>query len=281
MLTTSLRFATPTIDNYVADVEPSRQIGTASDALRIISRHDHRGAAMSRRLSIASVLLLLTVPFEAVADEAGLPAGATVLHLAERAERILPRDEVVAVLRVEMTGKTPPEVQAEVNRRMAAALEEAKKLATIRIETPSMSVYAIRDPKNGTMWTASESLQLRSKDFAAALALVGKLEDQGLAVSSLSFSISSDALTGVQDALTAEALQRLRTRAAAVAADLALAVDHIRTVTVGDAAAPGPQPRIMMAARAEAGASPPPAAEPGEAPVSVVVNAEVVLAPKH
>jgi predicted secreted protein len=234
---------------------------------------------MSHRL--ACVLLILAVPTAAAAaDDSAPPAGATVLHLTERAERVLPRDEVVAVLRVETTGKTPREVQAEVNGRMATALDEAKKSSGVGADTPSMNVYETRDAKKGTVWTASQSLRLQSKDFGSALALVGKLEEQGLAVSSLTFDVSPEALAGVQDALTAEALRRIRGRAEAVASDLGLAVDHMKSVVVGNAAAPGPQPRAMMADVASA-VMPPPAAEPGEAPVSVSVNAEIVLAPKH
>ena len=234
---------------------------------------------MNRRLSVASILMILAAPIQAAADDSALPAGATILHLTERADRMLPRDEIVAVLRVETTGKAPREVQGEVNRRMAAALAEAKKAAAVKIETPSMNAYETRDPKKGTVWTASQSLRLQSKDFGATLSLVGTLEDQGLAVASLTFEVSPEALAGVQDGLTAEALKQVRARAEAIATDLGLAVDHVKTVIVGNAAAPGPQPRAMMAGAPAA--MPPPAAEPGEAPASIVVDAEIVLVPKH
>jgi len=238
---------------------------------------------MLHRIALPFAALLSLVPLAAsAADESQPPAGTTILHLSERAERQVPRDELVLLLRVEATAKTAHDAQAEINRRMPAALDEAKKVASVKAETPAMNVFEVREPNKQPVWKATEALQLRSKDFTAALALLGRLEEQGLLVSALNFEVSRDALKGIEDALTAEALKRLQIRAGAIAGDMGLSVDHVRSVQIGDAGMPGPRPLVyggMAAARAPA--SPPPAAEAGEAPVSVTVNAEVWLVPKH
>ncbi|HEX6840099.1 MAG TPA: SIMPL domain-containing protein [Stellaceae bacterium] len=238
---------------------------------------------MSHRISLALAALLSLVPLAAgAADESQPPAAATILHLSERAERQVPRDELVLLLRVEATAKTARDAQDEINRRMPAALDEAKKVASVKAETPAMNVFEVREPNKQPVWKATEALQLRSKDFTAALALLGRLEEQGLLVSALNFEVSRDALKSIEDALTAEALKRLQIRAAAIAGDMGLSVDHVRSVQIGDAGVPGPRPLVyggMAAARAPS--SPPPAAEAGEAPVSVTVNAEIWLMPKR
>jgi predicted secreted protein len=232
------------------------------------------------RLSTASALLLLIAPIAAAAaDDPARPTGATVLHLSEHADRVLPRDEIVALLSVDAKGKTPLEVETEVDRRMAAALDEAKKSPAIQFDTPALDVspdrgatYSESSSRGAVSWTAMESLELRSTEFAPILALVGKLEEQQLAFTSLSFTVSRQVLAGVQDPLTAEALQRLRARAEAVAADLGMAVDHIEDLVIGDAAA------------ATGGSYAPeavPAAKAGQAAVRVVVSAQVVLHPKR
>lgn len=237
---------------------------------------------MSHRIALAFATLLSALPAAVcAADEPQPPAAATIVHLSERAERQVPRDELVLLLRVEATAKTARDAQAEINRRMPAALDEAKKVAAVKAETPAMNVYEVREPKKPPSWQATETLQLRSKDFAAALALLGKLEEQGLLVSSLSFEVSRDALKGIDDALTAEALKRLRARAEAIAADMGLVVDHVRTVSVGDAGEPGPRPYERYAIARNRTPMQTPAAEAGEAAVSVAVNAEVWLMPKR
>jgi predicted secreted protein len=239
------------------------------------------------RLSIASALLLSIAPIAAAAtDKPARPPGATLLHLSEHADRVLPQDEIVALLRIEATGKTPLEVETEVNRRTAAALDEARKSPAIQFDIPAMNVRANRDSKfssgsgsSAGSWTATQSIQLRSKEFTPALALVGKLEEQQLAVASLTFTFSRETLAAVQDPLTAEALHRLSTRAEAVAADLGMAVDHVEDLVVGDAAATGSRPSILVAGSYATEATP--AVEAGRAPVTVIVTAEVVLRPKH
>ncbi len=58
-----------------------------------------------------------------------------------------------------------------------------------------------------------------------------------------------------------------------------MTVQQIRDVTIGNAEG-GARPPMPVMMRAVAGAAPPPAAEPGDAEVSVSVQAEVWLAPK-
>ena len=59
-----------------------------------------------------------------------------------------------------------------------------------------------------------------------------------------------------------------------------MTVQQIRDVTVGNAEGGARPPMPVFAMRAAAAAAPPPVAEPGDAEVSVTVQAEVWLAPK-
>jgi predicted secreted protein len=241
------------------------------------------------RLSTASALLLLIAPIAAAAaDDPARPTGAAILHLSEHADRIVPQDEIVALLHVDATAKAPLEAEAEVNRRMAAALEEAKKSPSIRFGAPATNLGANRGSSyvessassgSAASWTATQSIELRSKELAPMLTLMGKLEEQKLAITSLAFTVSHEALAAVQDPLTAEALKRLRARAEAVSAELGMAVDHLEGLVVGDAAPAGtPQPILFGGPYASETT---PAPDAGQAPVSVVVTAEVVLRPKR
>jgi predicted secreted protein len=240
------------------------------------------------RLSIVTAFLPLMAPIAAAAaDKPARPPGATILRLSEHADRVLPQDEIVALLRVGATGKTPLEVEAEVNHRMAAALAEAKKSPAMRFGAQATNVGANRggssygygsgSSSSAVSWTATQSIELRSRDFAPMLALLGKLEEQRLALTSLAFAVSREALAAVQDPLAGEALQRLRARADAVAAELGMTVDHIEDLVVGDAAATGsPHPTLVAYAPGTTLA-----ADAGQAPMSVVVSAQLVLRPKR
>ena len=213
---------------------------------------------------------------------------ATVLHLTERGERMVKRDRLAAELRVEARDGDPARLQAEINRRMAAALERAKAIAAVTATTGGYHVYqqppgtAAADgaSANPPRWQGMQSLLLQSRDAATLLTLIGTLQQQGLLLSSLAYELTPEAARAVEDELTKEALARLRQRAERVADDLGMAVERIRDLQIGNADGTQPLPRAFLAARSP-NAAPAPVAEPGDATVSVSVSGEVLLAPRR
>ncbi len=189
------------------------------------------------------------------------------------------RDRLTASLRVEANDADPARLQAEINRRMAAALDRAKAVAAVSVATGSYSVYE-EQAKAGTAarWHGQQSLSLSAHDAAPLLALAGALQQEGLALSSLGYVLTPEAARSVEDELTNEALSRLRDRAARIAGALGMEVERLRDVQVGNADGTAPMPLIRAGAMA---AAPTPVAEPGDAVVSVSVSAEVLLAPRR
>ncbi len=198
----------------------------------------------------------------------------TVLHLSQTAERSVIRDLLRIELRVEETGADARSVQAAINRRMAAALDRARQVQGVRVETGSYNVGEER-PQNGpTRWRGSQSVILTGKDADSMLKLAGALQSDGLSTSSLTYDISPETVRGAEEDLTAEALAALDHRAASIADRMHLAVVRFRDVRVGNAETGGrPAPRLAAMAMAA------PVAEPGEAMVRVTIEAELLLAP--
>src|SRR5688572_20400399 len=89
----------------------------------------------------------------------------TKLRLVETAQRTVRQDRLRAMLRAEVTGPDARRVQAEINRRMAAALERAKTNGSMRVETGSYSLYEERQPNAGTTWRGQQSLALIGTEF--------------------------------------------------------------------------------------------------------------------
>lgn len=243
------------------------------------------GAKTVRRLAVAFGALLPLAPAWAE-DQALAPARAgngTVVHLVERSERMVKRDRLVAELRVEADDPDPARLQAEINRRMAAALEVAKAVAGISLTTGSYGVYQqpVSPPTDRAQlrWHGAQSLQLRSTDAGALLALIGMLQQKGLVLSSLAYELTPEAARAMEDELTKEALARLRQRAGRIADDLGMSIDRLRNLDVGNA--DGTQPIARPFAVRAAGAAPAPVAEPGDVTVSLSVSADVLLAPRR
>src|ERR1700761_7222281 len=173
----------------------------------------------------------------------------TVLHLSQIAERSVIRELLRIELRVEETGTDARSVQAAINRRMAAALDRARQVQGVRVETGSYNVGEER-PQNGpTRWRGSQSLILTGKDADSILKLAGALHSDGLSTSSLTYEVAPETVRGAEEDLTAEALAALDHRAASVADRMHLAVVRFRDVRVGNAETGGrPGPRFAAVA---------------------------------
>lgn len=247
-----------------------------------------RTATSSARRRLVA-LALLTAPLFLLAPASGQTAEATAtpetgteLHLSETAQRRIARDRLRAVLQVQAEGGDPAKIQAEVNRRMAAALAAVKSVSAIEAETGDYTVYREGTPpdrQEPEKWQASQTLILTSKDMAAALGAIGTLQAKGLTVEGLGFDVAPETLRAAQDSLTAEALDALRARADRVAAAMNMTVARYKLLQVGNASEQGggpPMPMRVMAAKSGT-AAPPPAAEAGESTVWLTVDAQIVL----
>jgi predicted secreted protein len=225
----------------------------------------------------ARVLLAIAVALFASAQALAQDAEqrTTVLHLSQTAERSVIRDLLRIELRVEETGPDARSVQGAINRRMAAALDRARQVQGVRVETGFYNVGEER-PENGpARWRGSQSVILTGKDADSLLKLAGVMQSDGLSTSSLSYGTAPETVRGAEEDLTAEALAALDHRAASIADRMHLAVVRFRDVRVGNAETGGRPVLQRIAGMAMAA----PVAEPGEATVRVTIEAELLLAP--
>src|SRR5215469_7791183 len=190
---------------------------------------------------LAAIAICATAP--ALAQDA--EQRMTVLHLSQTAERIVTRDLLRVELRVEETAADAASVQAAINRRMAAALDRARQVQGIRVETGSYNVGE-EHPQNGpSRWRGSQSVILTGKDADSVLKLAGALQSDGLSTSSLRYQTSPETVQAAQDELTAEAIAALDRRATSIAGNMHLTVLRYRDLHVGNAeTADRPVPRF-------------------------------------
>lgn len=230
-----------------------------------------------RALSIAPYLFalgLLALPAAA--------AEAPVLTLGEAAERLVQQDRLIVSLRAEATGANATSVQAEINRRMEAAIARARQAAGVTIETGGYWTHEERPQNQPRRWRGIATLELIGTDAAAVTGVAGALQEMGMAMSGMRFELRRETARAAEDELTTEALQRLRIRAERAAEALGLRVMGYKSVRLGAVGGEPPaRPAMMMrAAAAMADSAPPPSAEPGRTPVRVSVEADVLLGPK-
>ena len=206
----------------------------------------------------------------------------TRLHLAAEGSVLKAPDVLVGDLTAEATSPSAVEAQRKVNAMMAVAMKGAGAAEGVEARAMGYAVnqvdldedaVPIRPYPHRMGWTAQQTLEVRGKDGERLLSLVGKLQDDGLAVSSLDWQLSPELGRQARDAAMVAALQALRVRADKAAQALGLKVDHLQDVRVD---MPEPSPiRPMMAMQKLARPAPEATASPQD--VTSEVSADVVL----
>lgn len=193
---------------------------------------------------LAAVLALAAAPGRATA------ADVTLLHLsATGTVREVP-DLLVAQLLAESSAAGPASAQQQVNRRMAAAAHEAGLVQAVTWRLEGYTVDS--NEQKPLLWTARQTLRLEAADAGALLELTGRLQDAGLAIEVLSWTLSPEHLAAAQARASDQALRALRRQAEAAATSLGLRVGSIREVTLGSRERVRPMQRMMgMMATAE------------------------------
>lgn len=230
---------------------------------------------MRRALLALCLIPALGAPVALRAQPAPLPE--TTLHLGESAEVMRAPDEVMATLRAEARAASAAAAQEAVNRAVAAAVARARSVAGVRVATGGYWTNRIDE---GRAWQASQQVTLRGSDAAPLLELVGQLQGQGLATSSLSWQLTREAARAAREEASRLALDALRRRAEAVAAQLDLQVAGLREVRIDAPDRPIPRPAPMLASRAASAPAAPPVAVAEDVAVSATVEAVVVLRPR-
>ena len=232
---------------------------------------------------VMAVLALSATPVWAQAPASGEAyANLTHLHLSAEGSVSEPPDVLVGDLTAEATSPSAVDAQRKVNAMMAQGMKDAH--ATEGIEARAMGyavnqvdldegVVPVRPHPRRMGWTAQQTLEVRGKDGDRLLSLVGKLQDEGLAVASLDWQLSPELGREARDAAMVKALQALRVRADKAAQALGLKVDHLQDVRVD---LPEPMPiRPLMAMRMKAGPAPEATASPQD--ITSEASADVVL----
>jgi len=165
------------------------------------------------RLSCAAVLggVMLAMPVANASDE---DSGVLATIEAFASKQVL-QDEVRVTLTTQAKGASAP----EVNRQLAAALDQAKKgfevPQSVRVSTGPFSVYLDYGKDNKPQgWVGRASLQLESTDLDEASKTIEHF-GKTLAVSSLRFSLSSQARQGYERQLMASLAKDFQARASA------------------------------------------------------------------
>jgi len=214
-----------------------------------------------------------------------IPQGSTLINLSATERVEVEQDLLIANLRYQDENKDAKAVQDAVNAKMKAALDEAEKVDSVKANTQQYYVHEYdrsrgKSVRPDIVWRAQQGLVLKGKTADELLKLTGTLQEMGLVMSGLSYSVSPELLEETRNALLENALKKLRAKAERTAKALGKSSSEFLQVNV-DVGGNGGRPPVMRAmsmdmsmAKAEMAA---PVAAPGESEVTLSVSANVLI----
>jgi predicted secreted protein len=215
-----------------------------------------------------------------IAGAQTLPQPRNQVSFSVSAEREVANDWTTGTIGTTASGSDPAELAARVNRQMAEALALAKQAKDVKVTSGAYNTYPEYGDGNRIIrWQASQDLILESKDTSAVAKLLGRLQEKGLLLRNVAFSVSRETQRRLEDELVAEAITAFRARAALVAKSFGKASYGLVSVNVGGGGFPPPVPlvRADMAMMAKAEAAPAPSFEGGTSRLRMDVNGTIEL----
>ncbi len=236
------------------------------------------------RILLAALLLFL--PLSANAQDyktlLDIPEGATLVSLSATERVEVEQDLLIANLRFEAENASPKELQDQINKIMKKAVDEAKKVKSVKVSTQQYYVHEYRRDKHAPRtWRGNQGLQIKGKVADELLELTGKLQEMGLSMNGLSYSVSPELLEETRENLLEETLIKLQSKAARTAKALGKSKADLLQVNVSMGGGHYAQPQMMrgmahaeMAMDSKMAA---PVAAPGQSNITLTVSAQALV----
>jgi predicted secreted protein len=195
------------------------------------------------------------------------------------AEREVANDWTTGTIGATASGSDPSELAARVNRQMSEALALARQARGVKVTSGAYNTHPeYGDGNRIVRWQASQDLVLESGDTGAVAKLIGSLQEKGLLLRGISFSVARETQRKLEDELVAEAIAAFRTRASLVAKSFGKSSYGLVTVSVGGGGFQPPMPYVRdMAMMAKAEAAPAPSFEGGTSRLRMDISGTIEL----
>ncbi|MFP3018446.1 MAG: SIMPL domain-containing protein [Candidatus Tisiphia sp.] len=178
-------------------------------------------------LTIAIALISFTLPAIAMQSKDLLTnQDGSYLNISVTEQMNVKEDLLISSMRIEKEGVDLKYIQDEINLMMSKAVKMAKEVEDITVSTEQYYVYQYNQDQNidnkkdkvkKKMWRGTQVLSLKSKSSEALLTLIGKLQNEGLLIQSLNYTLSNEKREVIRDSMIEAAIAKLKQRAIRVA----------------------------------------------------------------
>jgi len=256
-----------------------------------MSKHlsELRDPVLPRKRFVLAGLLAYTLLGCGAVSAQTLPVPLNVINLGSSASVDVTKDWLTVTFATSKDGTDAAAVQSQLRQALDAALAEARKAAKpgqLEVQTGAFSLFPRYAPPNPRQlglgqagaivgWQGSVELIVEGRDTQAIAALTARITT--LSIARVGSSLSREARQRVEAEVTAQAIERFRSRAAAVSQQFGFSGYTVREVAVSSEM---PQPTQLayarqMSVRAASDEALP--VEVGKATVTVSVSGSVQM----
>ena len=248
-------------------------------------RFDFLRAPSGGHLGWLTCLVLAGAPVQAQT----LPVPQNVINLGSSASVDISKDWLTVTFSTSRDGTDAAAVQSQLRQALDAALTEARKAAKpgqVEVQTGAFSLFPRYAPPSQKQsaagqagaivgWQGNVELIVEGRDTQAIAALTGRIPT--LAIARVGSSLSREARQKVEAEVTAQAIDRFRSRAEAVSKQFGFSGYQVREVAVSSEMPQGTPMAYARQMSVRAGADESLPVEVGKATVTVSVNGSVQM----
>ena len=228
---------------------------------------------MTRIISLGAVLIFTC--FNASAAEA--PLTYDRINLSVSAGEAVENDILKAVLFAQQEGNDTARLAREVNRNISRAVEQAKGVTGVKVQTLDYRTTPIYRKQSLTGWRVRQSIRLESQDATILSKLIGNLQEN-LGISNITYTLSPEGRKAIEDKLIARAISRFKQRAELISSEMGRNGYRLVQMNINGAGIT-PRPVQMRAMTMEMRGAPPPTLEAGSQRVEIHINGTIELKP--
>ncbi|MES9881615.1 MAG: SIMPL domain-containing protein [Sedimenticola sp.] len=223
------------------------------------------------------LLLLLLLSPAISAEEA--PLTYDRISLSASAGEEVENDTLKAIMFSQKEGKESGRLSREVNRAVSSAVEQAKKVTGIKVQTLDYTTNPVYHKSVVSGWRVRQSISLESTDSGLLSELIGSLQKQ-LEVNNIAYTLSAERRQEVENQLISDALIHFSERANLISSEMGRSGYRLVEMEIASGNHP-PQRRTSMRPRVLAMSSaPPPALEAGTRRVEISISGIIELLPE-
>lgn len=222
--------------------------------------------------TVVTGLLSILLMHNALAAE---PEHYDRISLSAEATEEVANDTLVVLLYAQREGNEQAILADEVNKAISHAVKRSKQLLDVDVQTQAYQTQPVYQQQRLSGWRVRQAIQLKSRNIKALSELIGELQNT-VAVESMSYTVSQEQRTRMEEVLIGNAIAAFQQRAQQITRHLGRKKHRLVNMDVQRSGNLHPMLQRSFSPMLESKVAAP-AVEPGKQTLTVTVSGVIEL----